>query len=44
MDEMVDGIRLLNPGSATGASPARTVSIMTADVENGAVDVSVHEA
>lgn len=44
MDEVVDGVRLLNPGSATGASPARTVSIMTADVEDGEVGVTVHEA
>jgi len=43
MDEVVDGVRLLNPGSATGASPAKTVSLMTADVEDGDVDVTVHE-
>jgi len=44
MDEVVDGVRLLNPGSATGASPAKTVSLMTAEVEDGDLDVTVHEA
>lgn len=43
MDEQIDGVRLLNPGSATGASPAKIVSILTADVENGTVDVTVQE-
>ncbi len=44
MDEVVDGVRLLNPGSATGASPAKTVSLMTADVDGSEIDVTVHEA
>lgn len=43
LDEVVDGVRLLNPGSATGASPAETESMMTVRVEDGDVDVEVHE-
>lgn len=42
MDERVRGTRLLNPGSATGASPAELASIMTADVEDGSLDVRLH--
>jgi putative phosphoesterase len=46
--EVVDtdhgGVRLLNPGSATGAAPADRTTMMTADVENGELDVTVHEA
>jgi hypothetical protein len=43
MDREVDGYRLLNPGSCTGASPANETTIMTATVEDGSVDVTVHE-
>ena len=43
MDETVNGIRLLNPGSATGADPASTVSMMSAEVTDGEIDVTVHE-
>ena len=43
MDREVDGYRLLNPGSCTGASPASETTIMTATVEDGSVDVTVHE-
>lgn len=43
MDKTVDGTRLLNPGSATGADPASTASILTAAVENGEIDVTVRE-
>jgi hypothetical protein len=42
MDEVVDGVRLLNPGSATGAPPAEETSMLTADVEAGSVAVTVH--
>lgn len=40
----VDGVRLLNPGSVTGAPPARRATMMTLDAEDGAFDVTVHEA
>ena len=44
LDTTVDGVRLLNPGSVTGAPPARRATMMTAVVEDGEVDVTVHEA
>lgn len=43
MDETIDGTRLLNPGSATGADPAPTASMLTATVEDGDIDVTVRE-
>ncbi|WP_440007863.1 metallophosphoesterase family protein [Halomicrococcus sp. SG-WS-1] len=43
LDERVDGVRLLNPGSATGAAPADRETMMTATVEDGAVTVQTHE-
>ena len=43
-DTRVDGVRLLNPGSATGAPPAPNPTMMTAEVNGGGVDVTVHEA
>lgn len=39
MDEEVDGYRVLNPGSATGAAPASDASMMVADVADGGVSV-----
>jgi putative phosphoesterase len=38
-----EGIRLLNPGSTTGASPATRTTMMTVRVAEGGVDVTVHE-
>lgn len=38
------GVRVLNPGSATGAAPADRATMMTADVADGELDVTVHEA
>ena len=38
-----DGIRLLNPGSVTGASPASRATMMTATVDDGTLDVEVHQ-
>jgi len=35
------GVRILNPGSATGADPATETSIMVADVADGRLDVDV---
>lgn len=43
MDTTVEGVRLLNPGSATGASPASVTSMLVTDVDNGELDVTVHE-
>jgi putative phosphoesterase len=43
-DEVHDGVRVLNPGTVTGADPAEDATMMTADVEDGDVDVTVHEA
>lgn len=43
LDTEVDGVRLLNPGSATGADPASTTSMLVAEVEDGDIDVTVHE-
>ena len=44
LDTTRDGIRLLNPGSVTGASPARQATMLTATAENGDLSVTVHEA
>lgn len=43
VDDTVDGIRLLNPGSATGAAPAERTTMLVADVADGAVAVEVLE-
>jgi putative phosphoesterase len=38
-----DGIRILNPGSVTGANPADRPTMMSATAESGSLDVTVHE-
>lgn len=43
LDTVHDGVRLLNPGSATGARPASRTTMMVAEVADGAVDVDVLE-
>lgn len=43
LDETVDGIRVLNPGSATGAAPATRTTCYELDVADGRVDVTLHE-
>lgn len=43
MDATVDGVRLLNPGSATGAAPAPRASMLIAQVEDGDLSVEVLE-
>lgn len=43
LDTEYEGIRLLNPGSVTGASPADRPTMMTATVEGGAISVETHE-
>jgi hypothetical protein len=42
-DAVHDGVRTLNPGSVTGADPASAATMLTAAVEDGAVDLTVHE-
>lgn len=39
-DETVEGVRLLNPGSATGVAPAETASLLLVDVDGDDVDVT----
>jgi len=41
-DEVHDGVRLLNPGTATGAAPATETTMLTATVRNGGLDVTIH--
>lgn len=41
LDTTRDGVRLLNPGSVTGAVPASRATMMLVDVENGALEVTV---
>lgn len=43
VDTIHDGVRILNPGSVTGALPAKQASMYTADVDDGAVSVELHE-
>ncbi|EMA45309.1 metallophosphoesterase family protein [Halococcus saccharolyticus] len=43
LDAETDGVRLLNPGSATGAEPAETATMMTAETADGDIDVTIHE-
>lgn len=41
IDEAVGGVRLLNPGSATGALPAERATMLRLDVSEQRVDVTV---
>jgi len=41
VDEVHDGIRLLNPGSCTGAPPADRATMMLVEAEEGGIDVEV---
>ncbi|MCJ0620152.1 metallophosphoesterase family protein [Haloarcula hispanica] len=42
-DTVYEGVRLLNPGSVTGASPASRPTMLTATVEDGTLDVHQYE-
>lgn len=42
-DTRRDSIRLLNPGSVTGAAPATEATMLTASLEAGDFDISVHK-
>jgi putative phosphoesterase len=41
-DDVVDGVRLLNPGSATGANPRDVPTTIEATAEDGELDVVFH--
>jgi putative phosphoesterase len=43
LDATHDGVRILNPGSATGAPPASRPTMLTATAADGTLDVAVHE-
>jgi hypothetical protein len=43
LDTEYEGVRLLNPGSATGANPATRATMMTVRVVDGGLDVTVRE-
>jgi len=43
VDTVHSGVRILNPGSATGAAPAERTTMLTAEVTDGEIDVTVHE-
>ena len=42
MDEVVEDLQLLNPGTVTGADPSDGASMMTATVDGDAVEVELH--
>lgn len=43
LDTTHRGVRLLNPGSATGAAPATATSMMTLTIADGTVEVDLEE-
>lgn len=43
LDTTSGGVRVLNPGSVTGAAPASRTTMMTVDVDGGDLTVTVHE-
>ncbi len=43
MDTARDGIRLLNPGTATGAAPGGAATMLTGTVADGELDLRLHE-
>ncbi|WP_458186884.1 metallophosphoesterase family protein [Haladaptatus sp. NG-WS-4] len=44
MDEVIDGVRVLNPGSATGSAPAQKATMLRATVDDGTLTVQTHES
>jgi putative phosphoesterase len=42
LDTTHGGVRLLNPGSATGATPATETTMLSATVAHGDMDVTLH--
>lgn len=43
LDTTINGIRLLNPGSVTGAAPANEATMMTVTVDGNDITVTVHQ-
>jgi putative phosphoesterase len=43
LDATREGVRILNPGSVTGASPASRTTMLTATAADGDLDVQLHE-
>jgi len=43
LDEVIDGIRILNPGSVTGAAPAERTTMLEVIAEDGGIEATVHE-
>lgn len=43
VDEVFEDVRLLNPGTVTGANPDDDTTMMTVEVEDGGIDVTLHE-
>jgi putative phosphoesterase len=43
-DREFEGVRVVNPGTATGAAPAEDATMLTVDVEDGEIEVERHEA
>lgn len=43
LDTTHDGVRILNPGSVTGAAPAERTTMLTATVSGGTLDVTLQE-
>jgi putative phosphoesterase len=41
-DEVHDGVRILNPGTATGARPGTETTMLIATVDDGDLDVTLH--
>ncbi len=42
VDDDIEGIRFLNPGSATGADPANVATMMVVEILEGGVSVAVY--
>ncbi|MFB6284370.1 MAG: metallophosphoesterase [Halobacteria archaeon] len=43
LDEVMDGVRILNPGSCTGAAPATRETMMVAEVDGDEINVVKYE-
>ena len=43
VDDAHAGVRVLNPGTVTGADPGPRTTMMTLETEGGEVDVAIHE-
>lgn len=43
VDDTHEGVRVLNPGTVTGADPGPRTTMMTLEAEDGEVDVTLHE-